>query len=313
MGYFFFVIMLNKVKPYIEITLAMIFWAASFIWYKEAYQFVGPMTLIFFRLIVATIFLFLLTSLMKRRESVKKSDIKFFLLLALVEPLLYFLGESHGMLYVSSTVGAVIISTIPLFTPFAALAFYKEKISWVKIAGLSISFVGVLLVIMVKGFKLIAPIEGIALMFLAVFAAVGHSVIIVILIKKYRTLTIILGQNLVGALYFLPIFLFTELDSFQQITWNWDVIEPILKLGIFPSSISYIFLTRTIKTIGITRTNVFINFIPVFTAVMSYFILHEEMTTSKVIGILIVLTGLLVTQIKANAKTTLNSAYKRFH
>ena len=119
----------NEIKSYFEISLAMVFWAASFIWYKEAYEFLGPMTLIFFRMITSSIFLFLLILLMHRLERIRKQDIKYFLLLALVEPLLYFLGESHGMLYVSSTVGAVIVSTIPLFVPFAARFFYRASVN----------------------------------------------------------------------------------------------------------------------------------------------------------------------------------------
>ncbi len=303
----------NKSRPYIEISLAMVFWAFSFIWYKEAYQFLPPISLIFFRMIVASFFLFILISVSKRLERIKRTDIKYFLLLALVEPFLYFMGESHGMLYVSSTVGSVIVSTIPLFTPFAAWLVYREKISWIKIAGLTISFSGVLVVLLTKEFQLIAPIEGIALMFLAVFSAVGHSVIIVILVKKYRTLTIILAQSFLGALYFLPVFLLNDLDNIRLIHWNWEVIEPIIKLGIFPSSLSFIFLTRTIKAIGITRTNVFINFIPVFTAILAYFILQEQLTSGKIFGILIVLSGLMLTQIKSSQKSTLNANIKRFH
>lgn len=290
----------------------MLFWSASFIWYKEAYVYLGPITLIFFRMIVASIFLFGLSAALKQLERIKRKDIKYFILLAFIEPLLYFLGESHGMMLVSSTLGSVIISTIPLFTPFAALLFYREKISWIKLAGVSISFAGVLIVVIGKGFQLIAPIEGIALMFLAVFAAVGHSIMIVFLIPKYKVFTIILAQSFVGALYFLPIFIFTELGDIRLIQWDWAVIAPIIKLGIFPSSLSFILYIRTVRSLGITRTNVFISFIPVFTAIMAYFILEEEMTPGKILGILIVLTGLLVTQSRVLARQTLKPNPKRF-
>lgn len=290
----------------------MLFWSASFIWYKEAYVYLGPITLIFFRMIVASIFLFGLSAALKQLERIKRKDIKYFILLAFIEPLLYFLGESHGMMLVSSTLGSVIISTIPLFTPFAALLFYREKISWIKLAGVSISFAGVLIVVIGKGFQLIAPIEGIALMFLAVFAAVGHSIMIVFLIPKYKVFTIILAQSFVGALYFLPIFIFTELGDIRLIQWDWAVIAPIIKLGIFPSSLSFILYIRTVRSLGITRSNVFISFIPVFTAIMAYFILEEEMTPGKILGILIVLTGLLVTQSRVLARQTLKPNPKRF-
>lgn len=291
----------------------MLFWSASFIWYKEAYQFLGPITLIFFRVVVSVIFLFGMVSLSKKREKIKKKDLKYFLLLGFVEPLLYFLGESHGMMIISSTVGSVIISTIPLFIPFAALIFYKEKVAWLKMLGIIISFTGILIVVIGKGFHFIAPVEGIALMFLAVFSAVGHAVIIVSLLPKYKPLTIIFAQSLVGAIYFLPIFLLSEFDEALQMQWNWAVIEPILKLGIFPSSLSFILYARTVKSLGIIKTNVFANFIPVFTAIMAYIILKEEMTTGKIIGILVVLAGLLVSQSNGIKSQTLKPFSKRLH
>jgi len=208
------------------------------------------------------------------------------------------------MALVSSTIGAVIISTIPLFTPFAALLVYKEKLSWIKLAGISISFTGVLLVIIGPGFELIAPVEGIALMFLAVFSAVCHAIIIVYLIPRYRTMTIILAQSAIGVIFFLPIFIISDWESFTQISWNWHVIEPILKLGIFPSSLSFIFYTRTVKVIGITRANVFANFIPVFTALFSYYFLNEVMGPGKILGIFVVLIGLFTAQSNGFRKST---------
>ena len=39
------------------------------------------------------------------------------------------MGESFGLLYVSSTVGAIIVATIPLFSPIAASRFHGEKLS----------------------------------------------------------------------------------------------------------------------------------------------------------------------------------------
>lgn len=302
----------GKGWQYVEITLAMIFWSASFVWYKEAFQTLTPITLIFLRMIIATVFLFVIIRLMRRHERIRRSDIRLFLLLGFVEPFLYFVGESLGMTMVSSTVGAVIISTIPLFVPLAAFLFFRDKISWLNLAGITISFTGVLLVIVGKGFRLIAPAEGIALIFLAVFSAVAHSVIIVKLINQYRSLTIVLAQSIMGVIYFLPLFLIFELESFKAIEWNWIAIEPVIKLAILPSCLSYVFFARTIKSLGVTRANAFVNFIPVFTALFSYLILGETMTAGKIAGIILVLAGLFTTQVNPDFFKAIYSKRIRF-
>jgi len=63
------------------LTLAMCFWAFSFIWYKLAYRYLEPMALIFFRLVVASVFVTLILVLSGKFEKIQKKDYRVFLLL----------------------------------------------------------------------------------------------------------------------------------------------------------------------------------------------------------------------------------------
>ena len=276
----------------------MSFWAFSFIWYKIAFRYLEPMALVFFRLIVASAFISTILLVSGRFEKIKKQDYKLFLILVLLEPLLYFVGESNGMKIVSPTMGAIIVSFIPLLSPILAYWLFKEKLSWFNYAGIAISFGGVILVIVGKNFNLNAPIAGVALMMMSVVSAVGYSGIVFYLAKKYHPLTIIWVQSVIGALLFLPLFLILDLKETMEIQWSWEVISPILKLGIFPSVISFIFYNIAIREIGINKANVFTNFIPVIVAVLSFFILKEEMPARKIFGIALVMAGLIISQRK---------------
>ncbi len=288
----------ERVSIYIGVTFAMIFWALSFIFYKIAYRHLEPIALIFLRLIVAVIFLWLAIYLTRGFEKIRRADWGRFALMAFFEPFLYFMGESYGMTMVSSTVGSVIISTIPLFTPLAAYILYREKITFLKITGALVSFAGVILVVTGRGFELVAPPLGIALMFLAVLSVILYTGTIVDLAAKYHPMTIILVQSILGAVYFLPVFIFTDLPETLQVPFTWETVYPVIFLGVFPSAISFILFTRAIRDIGITRSNIFINFIPVFAAIFSYFILREEISAGKIFGIALVLAGLFLTQIR---------------
>ena len=75
------------------------------------------------------------------------------------------------MKYVSPTVAAVIVATIPLFTPLAAWYFLKEKVRWMNVIGLFFSFIGVGFVVLNGAFQLDASPLGVSLEFMAVFAA----------------------------------------------------------------------------------------------------------------------------------------------
>lgn len=288
---------------YVGITLAMLFWALSFVGYKVAYEHFQPMALIFFRMVISAIFLTLVIRITGAGQKIDRKDYGQFFLMALFEPLLYFLGESYGMQLVTPTTGAVIVSTIPLLAPVAAWLILREKIGWMKIAGIVVSFCGVLLVLVGKGFSLAASPAGIALMMVAVLSAVFYSLQISKLAKKYKPLTIVKIQSTLGAFLFLPIFLATDLRETLQISLSWEVILPLLFLAVFPSSLSFIFFTAAVREIGISRANVFTNFIPVFTAIFSYLIWNETFTGTKLAGIPIVLGGLMLAQfsLKKNA------------
>ncbi len=297
----------KKINLYGGLILAMFFWAFSFVWYKIAFRYLEPMALVFFRLLVAAVFVTILMVITGRFEKIHKKDYRVLLLFVFIEPFLYFLGESYGMQLVSSTMGAVIISFIPLLTPILAYMAYKEKLSWFNFAGLAISFIGVLMVLVGKGFSLNAPLAGIALMFLAVICAVSYSAFVVYLAKRYRPLTIIWIQNVWGVVLFLPLFLILDLEETMKVQWSWEVISPVIKLGIFPSALSFIFYNLAIREFGITRTNIFTNFVPVITAILSYFILKEDMSAMKIIGIGVVLAGLMISQQKKKDSSPKNT------
>ena len=117
-------------------------------------------------------------------------------MLAFFEPFLYFMGESYGLMYVSSTVAAVIVATIPLITPFATWYFFREKLSFAQYAGLIVSFAGVCLVVFTPSFQFAASPLGIALEFLAVLSTIGFTVLLKKLTVRYNTFTILTYQNL---------------------------------------------------------------------------------------------------------------------
>lgn len=298
---FFFDIM-KRFWVYSGITLAMLFWSLSFVGYKVAYEYFEPMALIFLRMVISAIFLTLVIKLSGSSQKINRKDYGQFMLMAIFEPLLYFLGESYGMKLVTPTTGAVIVSTIPLLAPVAARLIFRERISWIKVAGIAVSFTGVLLVLLGKDLSLAASPTGVALMMVAVLSAVSYSLIIAKLAIKYKPLTIVQIQSTLGALLFLPIFLLTDLKETIQIHPSWEAILPLLFLGIFPSSISFIFFTAAVREIGITRANVFTNFIPVFTAIFSFFIWGETFTGTKLLGIPVVLAGLMLAQLTLKKK-----------
>ena len=289
----------NKLlKYYGSALLAMFFWSFSFVWFKVAYKAYEPLTVVLFRISLSAVLMFVVARLMGKLQPLKKTDLGAMILLAFFEPFLYFMGESFGLKYVSSTVAAVIVATIPLFTPFAAWYFYKEKMGRANFAGLLVSFAGVSLVVFDLSAGLTASPLGVALEFIAVLSTIGYAVILKKLIHTYNGYTIVAWQNFFGIFMFLPFWGIFEASTALSTPFNAEAFGAIVKLAVFASILAFIFFTYSIRHIGINKSNMFINLIPVFVAVLSFFILGDEINAQKMLGIAVVIAGLFMAQLK---------------
>jgi len=289
----------SKSGVYVAVILAFVFWGCTFVAFKYAILSFRPITVVFFRLLVSIFFLFGFALAFKRLNRIKKKDQKWFFLLALVEPFFYFLGESFGLTLVTATVGAVIISTIPLIVPFAAYYLFREKLTPMNYLGLGISFAGVLLVVLTKSGGLAADWKGILLMFVAVLSAVSYTMVVKILAEDYTPITITAYQSFYGLLMFVPLFLIFEVPHLDIIQWTTNSLLAVGFLGVFGSGICFILITIGIRELGAARANIFGNLIPVVTALVSFFVLKEAMPLLKILGIVIVILGLLLSQISS--------------
>jgi len=286
----------GKFTVYGAALLATLFWSFSFVWFKQANVYYRPLSIVFLRLVISAVLIALILKLTKNNEKIAKEDWKSLILLSFFEPFLYFLGESFGLTMVSATAGAIIISTIPLFTPVFTYFLARERITVLLVVGLLLSFVGVVLVVN-GGSQGENSFLGVILMFTAVFSAIMYGITLKKLAHKYSGFTIVKYQNLFGIVYFLPLFFLFESNTFFISPHNLHGLITIGLLAVFPSTLSFAFIAYVVKKIGLINANIFANLIPVITAVIAYFVLHEVLHLQKIVGIFIVIAGLFISQI----------------
>ncbi|MEX0987169.1 MAG: DMT family transporter [Bacteroidales bacterium] len=287
-----------------SVSLAMVFWGITFVIFKYANESFDPIAIIFTRLLISIVFLFSFAFLSGRMMKFRKGDFKWFLLMAMFEPFIYFLGESFGLSMVSSTVAAIIVSTIPLVVPIAAYFLLKERLSVTNIIGLMISFAGVILVVMASEGRLAGNIKGILLMFVAVFGATGYTILVKRLLDTYNGIFITAWQSTLGLLFISPFFFVLELPHIDFTAILPRSIWALLYLGIFGSGVCFILFAIGIRELGASKANIYSNLVPVVTAIVSFFVLKEAMPVMKIIGIVVVIGGLLLSQVTGMKQRT---------
>ena len=281
----------------------MIFWAFSFIWFKIANKTFQPITIVFLRLFFSVILLTSYLIVTKSFMKIKKDDRKLFLMLALFESFFYFLGESFGLTYVSATVCSVLISTIPVFVTIMAWLLFRERLKAINYAGITISFIGVLVFVLKRDGTLAFNIKGLTFLLFAVLSAVGYNLTLSRLVGKYNPVYIVNVQNLIGATLFFPLFLITDLNHFINTSFTLNMFLPILALAVFASCGAFILFAFSVRKIGLLKANVFTNCIPVFTALFAFLLLGDKLTVQNMIGMVVVMAGLFMSQINGRIKS----------
>jgi len=289
----------SKIWIYIGLMFAMAVWAYSYVLIKIVYSYgVPPTMLVFMRLVLASATLIAFTKIARKLQVIQKKDRFSFLALAFFEPFLYYIGESNGLVYVSPTVGSIIIATIPVFTPFVLYAYFKEKVDKTNFFGIIISFIGVLLVIFEDDYTLSASPVGLGFMFFAVLSAFGYTIVIKNLTQKYNSYTIVTYQTLIGAILYIPLFLFSDFTVISNVDFTWQMFAATATLAVFATAIAYILFSTGIREIGAMQATIFANFIPVLTAAMALLSGMEELPLRKLGGVVIVIAGVFLSQSK---------------
>lgn len=293
---------MNNYKAYLFAVIAIILWGFSFIWEDILIKNnIEIFAFIFERMVVASLVLWVASILTNKVQKVPLKDLGWLFLLALSEPFIYFIGETIGMKKTGSgVIAAVIVSTIPIFCVFLEKLFYKKKITFLKLLGVVISILGVFFVVYSQeGVHNFNP-QGLLILSLAVFGALGYSFLVVKMVRKYNILTIVTWQFTFGAIQFLPLFLIVGVENLTPVFFSLKIQSIILSLAVLCSCICFSLWAFATSKLGVTKTNVFSALIPVVSAIVAHFISDEPITSLKMLGIAIVVAGVIIVQKQNN-------------
>ena len=303
---------MKRLIPYLAVVTAMLIWAGAGIAVKEALIVFSPLTLIVLRFTLAVLIMLAVGLSFRRNEilglqPVAKRDIPLFLLGGLFQPFLYFIFETYTyQSFASPTIAEAMLSTQPVFAPIFAFVLLRERVTRNNILGIILSTIGMLLLLLVGSddFSLGSP-WGILLAIVTVSMSVSYSVILRRIPTRYSSLSIVFYvQSFSLILFYIVWMLMGEASAFMNnstplLHHSTQLLHSsfaVLYLAIFASVAAFVLFCYTVRKIGVTRANVFNNIRPVFTAMLMWLIFDEVLPIWKLIGIVIIIIGLFISQ-----------------
>lgn len=199
------------------------------------------------------------------------------------------------------TVGAgrasLIIASNPAFIALFASVFFGEKLSFQKILGILVSMLGAVTVIS-RGnpLRILDGSPGIGELYICGCVAcwVSYSLIGKVAMRRLSPLLSVMYACSIGAGFLLfPALVETARNGFAPCpapAWL-----AIFYLGFFGSALGFIWYNEGIKEIGPSRAGVFINIVPVSSIVLAFLFLNEAIDLSIILGALMVVGGVYLT------------------
>ena len=284
-------ILTGKYIQLIFVLLPVTFWGISFISTKVVLKEMQPVSIAFFRQLIALLPLVFWGIFTHASFKIALRDLFLLAGSSFFGIVLYFVFENNGLMHTTASSASMIVAAVPVFTLLVEMIFFKLKTNIKVISCIITSIFGVYLVISVNG-KLdfsSSAFKGNMLVMGAMASWVLYTVMSRKLGSRYSSFIITLYQTILSSVLFIP-FLLPEIGSWTPLSTT--ALLNLLYLGVFCSAVSYFMFLYSIKKLGPTVSSSFLNLIPVVSVMAGYLILDEKLLPVQYGGMIIIMASL---------------------
>ena len=278
----------------ILLCLAMLGWAGNTVAGRMSTGEISPMVVVFLRWFIISIFLILFLN---------KKLISSFKLISGKLVWLCLMGSLgltgfNAMFYIAAqnttAINLGIIQGImPAIILVGSVIIFKEAVNLTKVTGLIIAFFGVLVVVSQGNYKRVILLSfnyGDLVMLCACFFYSGFTlglknkpVIDPIVLMTYFSLS--------ALIFSIPLLIIEYYLGLIQVPATNTARLTILYIAFVPSFLAQIFFIRGVELVGASKAGLFINFLPIFAAILGVLLLGERLFVYHLISLFIVLLG----------------------
>ena len=264
-----------------------IVWGGSFYFVEKALVYFTYEQVVFFRVFFAASFIFIVL-LIKRIKII--FDLKLwamFFIMGVLNNVIPFLGITYAQESITASLASLFNATTPIFTALLAHLLTKdEKVSLSKGIGILIGFIGMIILLLPKGFGNF-EVAGV----FAITAAISYAFAGVFgkKLKTHDPIFNVFGMLTASSIIMYCIFF----SSVNEVNVN-SIYEfkDLILLAIVSTSIAYIIYFRLLFSVGAVKLLLVTYLIPISASILGIFLLDEEFTINMILGAVIIFISL---------------------
>jgi len=261
--------------------------------------YIQPFGFIFLRVLGAAI-LFWILSLFFKNQKIDRKDWPRILLCSFLGMVINMLAFFKGLELSTPINSSVLITVVPILVFSFSVIILKEKVSLIKMLGISAGFFGALILILyspVSGYN--APNIPLGnLLFVLNSSTYGLYLIFVKpLVEKYNIITLFRWLFLFGFIMNFPI----TIQEFISVDWVnlplKQAVLPMIYVVVGTTFFTYLLNAYALSTLKASTVSSFVYFQPIVGIVYALTTENDSLTIINVIGMLLIFTGVyLVTK-----------------
>lgn len=282
--------------------ITIIIWGTTYISTKILLNGFSPIEILFFRFVIGIIVLKIIYP-----YHLKTIDRKHELLFAcagLCGVTLYYLLENIALTFTLASNVGVISAIVPFFTAIITYLYLKDEPLRINFfIGFVVALIGIFLISFngTTNFQL-NPLGDL----LAIVATLVWAIYSVLTRKissyGYNTIQATRRVFFYGILFMTPALLLFNFELGLERFANPVYLFNLIFLGLGASALCFVTWNFAIKKLGAIKTSVYIYLVPVITVITAMIVLQESMTWMAILGTLLTLTGLFISEIKIKTR-----------
>ena len=290
-------------QPYLLLSLSSLFWAGNIVLARHVGARVPPLMMTTIRWF--GVFLILLPFAwphLKRDWKALRAHLPLMLFRSLIG-FAFNKAISYWAMHYTEALNALLIQSAgPLFVALWSLVLFGVRLTAAQLAGIAISLLGVLTIILRGDLAALASItfnKG-DIMFASSLVAFGLYSAVIPRRPRIHQLSFLSFTTCCGAIMLLPAAVW-EFSAGSVLKPDALTLATLAYILIFPSTLAYLFFNRGVALIGPNRAAPFFHLVPVFGSAMAILLLGERLQLFHLIGYALVLAGVVIASRQGSA------------
>ncbi|MFB7140582.1 DMT family transporter [Gottfriedia sp. NPDC056225] len=296
-------------KLYTALFLLSIIWSTSFLFIKLLLNDIGPEAIVFYRCFFGAVTLLIIMLIKKVKIDFKNlPKMSLIIIISLFNHAIPWLFLSFSETHLQSNEAAILNAFTPIATLLIGYFFFSQRIKRMQGIGLFIGIIGLMIMMNINPSTIFSNniIYSLLMLFVTFCYGLGSH-----LTKKYLqkidVLTISFLTLAISGVFSFIYMCFVGKGTVKPFV-NLEVFSGVFGLGVLCSGLAYLLFYYMVKEGSAEFATMVTYIVPVFASVWGFFFLDEPLTYKMVIGLLIVLLGVFITNSKKKSKISNSKA-----